>query len=121
MGISFKIDAKAGIIFSVAEGKNDGADLQGLHTRFAADPLYQPEFPHLFDGRSAKFSFSGREARELGTWGKQNRPTSKTAIVIDKEAQGYARMFQGWREGDSHIFYDMGSARNWLGLPPEEE
>lgn len=121
MGITYKINAEAGVIYSFADGENDGADLQGLHTRFADDPLFTSNLSLLFDGRSAKFSFSGKEAQSLVIWEKQNRPTAKTAIVIDENAQGFARMYLGWREGKTHIFYDIASAREWLGLPPEEE
>lgn len=121
MGITFKIDAEAGEIFSVAEGEIEAADLQNLHTRFADDPLFTPNLSLLFDGRSAKFSLSGKDARFLATWDKQNRRTAKTAIVIDGKAQGWARMYLGWREELTEIFYDLESAREWLGLPPEEE
>ena len=71
--------------------------------------------------RAAKFSFSGEEAQNLATWGQQNRPTAKTAIVIDKEAQGWARMFIGWRGENHQIFHDLPSAREWLGLPSEDD
>ena len=119
MGITYKIDAGAGVIFSVAEGEIGMADIRDELTRYTADPLYNPNLAHLFDGRSASFSFSGEEARTIATWGKKNRPTAKTAIVIDEKAQGFARMYLGWRGEPQNIFYDIASAREWLGLPPE--
>ena len=121
MGITYKIDAEAGVVFTVAEGEIGAADIQANRTLFSADPSYRPNFFHLFDARSANISFSSEEAQNLANWAKQNRPTAKIATVIDKEAQGFARMYLGWR-GESHeIFYDMATAREWLGLPPEEE
>ena len=121
MGISFKIDAEAGFIFTVAEGEIGAADIQAHITRYTADPLYNPNLGQLFDARSAQISFSGGEAWSLATWSRKNRPTAKTAIVIDEESQGFARMYVGWRGEFHEIFHDMASAREWLGLPPEEE
>ena len=119
MGMEFKIQMEAGVIFAVAKGEIGAADLLDFRNRYTGDPLYHPKLTQLVDGRSAKFSFSGEEARSLTNWDKQNRPTSKTAIVIGKEALGWARMFVGWR-GETHkIFHDMPSAREWLGLPSE--
>lgn len=121
MGITYKIDVEAGVIFTVAEGEIGAADIRANTIRFTADPLYTPNLPQIFDGRSARFSFSGEEARAAATSGKQIRPTAKTAIVIDKEAQGWARMYIGWR-GETHkLFYDTASAREWLGLPKEDD
>ena len=121
MGITYRIDAEAGVIFTVAEGEIGAADVRNIREQVTADPLYHPNLPSLFDGRLAKISFSGEEARGLAKWAKQNRPTTKTAIVIDGEAQGWARMYLGWDPGSQQIFHDMASAREWLGLPPEEE
>ena len=58
MGITYKIDVENGVIFTVAEGEIGAADIQANTTRFTADPLYTPNLPQLFDGRSAQFSFS---------------------------------------------------------------
>ena len=121
MGITYKIDAEAGVIYTVAEGEIGAAEIQDLRNRYTADPLYNPNFATLFDARSAKFSGSGEEARGLASWARKNRPESKTAIVIDKQFQGFVRMYLGWVEETRSIFYDMASAREWLGLPPEEE
>ena len=119
MGITYKIDADAGVIFTFAEGEIGEADLRACVNQIMADPLYTPNLRHLIDGLSAKFQFSGEEARQLASWNKQNRPTAITAFVIDNDAQGYIRMYLGWRDGDHNIFHDMESAREWLGLPPE--
>ena len=57
----------------------------------------------------------------LADWSKQNRPIAKSAILIDKKFQGWARMFLGWGVETHEIFYDMAPAREWLGVPSEEE
>ena len=119
MGITYKIDENAGVIFSFAEGEIGAADIQANWKRISADPLFQPDFGHLFDGRSAKITFSGADARNLANLFKKIRPKSKSSILINEETTGFARMFLGWREDFTKIFYDMLFAREWLGLPPE--
>ena len=121
MGITYKIDVEAGVIYSVAEGIIGAADIRDLREQIRADPLLRPNFVSLFDGRLAKVSFSGREAWSLAIWARQKRPTAKGAIVITRRGQGWARMFLGWEPGNQQIFYDMASAREWLGLPAEND
>ena len=121
MGITYKIDAEAGVIFSVAEGEIGVADIRELRERFTADPLYHPNLASLFDGRSARITYSGDEARSMADWAKQNRPTAKMAFLIDPQSQGFFRMTVAWGGENRLIFYDMASAREWLGLSPEEE
>ncbi len=120
MGITYKIDAEAEVIFTVAEGEIGAVDIVIHMIRYTTDPLYNPNLAQLFDARSAQISFSGGEAWSLATWSRKNRPTAKTAIVIDEQAQGYARKYLGWARETEKLFYDMASAREWLGLPPEE-
>ncbi len=78
MGITYKIDAEARVIYSVAEGEIGAADIQNIRNDRAADPLYHSKLDHLFDGRLATFEFSGEEAQSLATWAKQIRPAAKT-------------------------------------------
>ena len=67
MGITYQIDAEAGAIFSVAEGDIGAADLRASVNQFMADPLYTTNLQHLFDARSAAFSYSADEVRELAS------------------------------------------------------
>lgn len=124
MGITYKIDIKAGVIFSVAEGEIGAAEIRENRDHLVADPMFNPNLNRLFDARLAQFSFSGKEARELTNWSQNNRPNSKLAVLIDKknQNQGYVRMALGWAADDYSfgLFQDMTSAREWLGLPPEE-
>ena len=121
MGITYKIDAVAGVMFTVAEGEIGAAEIRDARERFTADPSYADNLAQLHDGRAANFSFSGEEAQIMGIWSKQNRPTEKSALVINKEAQGFARMFIAWGSETQRIFHDMASAREWLGLPAEDD
>ena len=122
MGITYQIDAEAGVIFSFAEGEIGVADFRASVNQFMADPLYTPKLRHLFDARSAAFSYSADEVRELASLNKTSRPGAQTAFVINKESKlthGLVRMYFVWRDGNHKIFHDMASAREWLGLPPE--
>ena len=121
MGITYKIDAEAGVIYSFAEGDIGAADFRDVRKKIPADPLFHPDLVSLFDGRSAQISFSGEEAKSMADWVEQTRPDSKRAFVIDKKSQGFFRMYTAWGGENQRIFHDMASAREWLGLPPEEE
>jgi len=121
MGITYKIDVEKSVVISTAEGRIGAEELLANLYRFSADPLYNSDFGHLFDGRSAQISFSGNEAQKIAEWFREHRPKSKTALVINKKTLGFARMYHAWREDFTHISYEMASAREWLGLPPEVE
>ena len=119
MGFTYKIDADAGIIFFFGEGKIGAAEIEDIRKRYTVDPLYNPNFSHLIDARSAIYSFSGDEARSMADWAKANIPIAKTACVINHENQGFLRMYTAWGGENQRLFQDMASAREWLGLPPE--
>ena len=40
MGITYKIDTEAEVLYSVAEGEIRAADISDFRVRFTADPLY---------------------------------------------------------------------------------
>ena len=123
MGLTYRIDAEAGVIYSVAEGEIVAADILGRREQLKADPLYSPDFVLLTDARSAQYNLSGEEARSLVNSFLATRHYSKMALVVGSGSRGYIRMYQGWSGDDTSIrvFEDMASAREWLGLPPEEE
>ena len=117
MGLTYKIDAEAGVVYCFTEGEIGAADIQDRRIKIIADPLYRPEFVLLNDLRSAQLNYTGEEARALGNWITDNRPYSKIAIVVDLKNRGFVRMYQGWSGDDPSIkaFDDMASAREWLG------
>ena len=115
------MDAEAKVIYSVAKGEIGVPYILKLGLRFLLDTSYNPEFSHLFDGRSATLSFSEQEAWSLARSSNQNRPAAKTALVINGKSQDFARMYLRYAQGNRILFHDLASAREWLGLPPEEE
>ena len=86
------------------------------------DPKYSPELLSLIDARKTKPHFSEEDTRSLAQVRVKTPATKKLAIVA-AEAFGHARMFHGWTGQDSSImiFKEMKSAREWLGLPREDD
>ncbi len=120
MGLTYKIDVEAGVILTFGEGEINAADIREVRARYSADPLYNPKFHSLFDGRSAKISYGGEEARNMALWAKRNRPAAKMAFVIGPQSQGFLRMYTAWGGENQQLFHDMAVAREWLGLPSED-
>ena len=86
MGITYKIAVEAGVIFTVAEGEIGASEIRDNRDRLVADPMFNPNFNRLFDARSAQFSFSSEEARDLTNWSKNNRPNAKSAVLTNKKS-----------------------------------
>lgn len=123
MKIKIKIDVKAGVIHTVAQGKIGFRDLQAQRELILSHPDYSPEFDHIFDGRSACLRFTGKESYALAVWSAEKRPYRRSALVLGKYCFPFGRMYQGWF-GDAYpldVFEEMAPARKWLGLPPEED
>jgi len=123
MTSEYRIDAEAGAVYSKFSGKIGAADVQNHRNRILGDPLYRPGLVHLFDACSAQFKGNGEESRKSANWYEANRPFSKVAIVIGPENRGFLRRYLGWLQEEAEtekFFEEMGSAREFLGLQPEE-
>ena len=121
MGIRFTIDGEAELVHVVADGDIEATTIMSFLKELLADAKFQLGFDMVFDAQEARVIFSGEEAFGLALQRRQGR-VGKLAIVATK-AYGASRMFAGW-VGDNdrtRVFRDMASAREWLGLPPEEE
>ncbi len=121
MGISYKIDAEAGMVYVVAEGTLEATTFVSFLKDLFADTKFRLGFDMVFDAQEAQLKISGNEAFDRARERQQGR-VGKLAIVAT-ESYGASRMFAGWvgDEDRTRVFYDMASAREWLGLPPEEE
>ena len=76
-----------------------------------------------FDGRLAHLELSGVDAHLLANNDAQELLLKKVCTVVVESSFGVARMYQGWA-GDKmavHVVRGMASAREWLGLPSEED
>ena len=122
MGIKFEIDLDAGVVFGVATGDVGTEEILDYVRRLLEDPKYSPELLSLIDARKTNPHFSEEEMRSLAQVRVKTPATKKLAIVA-AEAFGHARMFHGWTGNDANImiFKEMNSAREWLGLPSEDD
>ena len=119
MGISYKIDAEAVMVYVVAEGTLEATTFVSFLKDLFADTKFRLGFDMVFDAQEAQVKISGNEAFDLARERQQGR-VGKLAIVAT-ESYGASRMFAGWVGDRTRVFQDMASAREWLGLPPEEE
>ena len=123
MGIEYKIDLQAGIIFLVGTGNIGAKEILAFFKKVISDPQFRPNLNTISDYRMAQIGFSGAESQDLANWTKKQKPAGKIALVMNPSGYGFARMYQSWVEDNAkvNIYKDMASAREWLGLPPEEE
>ena len=119
MGITYKIDAEAGVVHVVADGNLEATTFLSWMKDLFADANFRLGFDMVFDAQEAQIEISGNEAFGLARERQQGR-VGKLAIVAT-ESYGASRMFAGWVGDRTRVFQDMASAREWLGLPPEEE
>ncbi|MCZ6531477.1 MAG: hypothetical protein O7A08_00775 [SAR324 cluster bacterium] len=123
MGIEYKIDVEAGVIFAVGSEIIGAKEIAAFRERLISDPHYRPGLFGIIDLQMAQLNFSGAEARQLASWAANKKPVKKLAIVVGSDSYGFARMYQGWAERgqDLCVFNDMESAREWLGLQIEDD
>jgi len=118
MGITYKIDTGAGIVFTVGRGSITYDEFVNHRRKITSDPDYKKDLFHLVDYREAAIERNTDQARRVA----QERPFAEVAIVAGENSFGFARMVEGWSEdGFIKVFHNMAPAREWLGLPPEEE
>ena len=123
MGFELKIDAELGIIYTTAVGYIGIADILTLRQEYSSSPGYRPEFHQLMDLRGGTLTLTGGEAFTLAQLRIKQPLSVKLAIVAGAAATGFARVFQGWTDQDPNtmVFNDIDSAREWLGLPQQDE
>lgn len=118
MGLEFKIDTENGVIHSVGHGGHTVQDLFDHCQMIRSHPDYKESLVHLLDYRDVAVIRSTPEAFGLARF----IFSPKVAVVAGESSYGSARMVHGWVGNDSlfMVFHDMASAREWLGLPPDE-
>ena len=123
MGLEYKIDTGAGVVCAVGSGNIGAEEVKSYRERLFADLHYRAGLKGIYDLRMARLIFSGDEARGLSQMGVDQSPEKRIAVVVNPDSYGFARMYQGWGDfGDGlKIFNDMVSAREWLGLPSEDD
>src|SRR5262249_35847803 len=109
------------VVFSTATGCFTDADIFGHDDRLRADPLFQPHFRQLLDGRGIEVV--GITAEGVRRMAARNPfgDGAKRAFVSDRQIMyGYARMFEILSEdrtqNECRVFTEIDEARKWLGL-----
>jgi hypothetical protein len=121
MPASYRIDLRAGVVFSVFEGYVTNEELLAHQQRMSADPGFRPTMNHVLDTRGVtSVSVTALGVRLVAT------PSifaagSRRAIIAGgaKHSSHYLNMFKNLRSQsgeDIRIFSTVEDAHRWLGL-----
>lgn len=123
MGIEFKIDPDAGVIYVKVLGTIVVKEVEAVRAQWQSHPDFRTGLDMIYDFREGFAKLTGEEAHRLAQYFKTSRPVRRLAIVLRLENFGLGRMYQGWTGEDVNlkVFKDMKLARDWLGLPSEDD
>jgi hypothetical protein len=102
------------------EGTLSANDIDGLRSESIADPLFDPAFDQLIDGRAITDlgGVGTREVRFLADNrdGVHAQGARRAFVVATDVGFGMSRMFQGLSnsDGDVRVFRDYDEALGWL-------
>jgi hypothetical protein len=119
MPASYRIDVRAGVVYSVFEGHVTNEELLGHQQRLAVDPDFRPTMNHVIDTRGVTDASVTAFGLRLLTSRSNLGPGSRRALVVGDATSSYARMFQVLRSesgADIEIFTTVEDAHRWLGL-----
>lgn len=127
--IRFTLDKESRVRIATFEGVVDDTELFAAYQKLMSEEGFDPTLHHLADLRAVEhFAVSTAGLRQLvGSFTNLNGLglRTKLAIVAAKDdVFGMARMYQVFRSDapqELQIFRDMAEAKNWLGLPLNEE
>ena len=118
MPATYRIDVRAGVVFSMFEEHVTNEELLDHQQRMSADPDFRPTMNQVIDARGVtEVSVTAFGVRLVAT-PSIFAPGSRRAI-IEGGASSYARMFQTLRSQsgeDIRIFSTVEDAHRWLGL-----
>jgi hypothetical protein len=123
MPASYRIDLRAGVVFTVLEGHVTNEELLGHRQRMAADPDFRPTMNHVIETRGVTEVAVTALGIRLVASPSIFAPGSRRAITADDAnpsyGYGYVDMFQTLRSQsgeDISIFSTVEDAHRWLGL-----
>ena len=121
MPASYRIDLRAGVVFSVFEGHVNNEELLDHQQRMSADPEFRPTMNHVIDARAVTATSVTAFGVRLVATPSIFAPGSRRAIIAGdaSPSSGYVRMFQNLRSQsgeDIKIFSTVEDAHRWLGL-----
>ena len=123
MPASYRIDLRAGVVFTVFEGHVTNEELQGHEQRLVADPDFWPTMNHVLDTRGVtSVSVTALGVRLVATTSifgsriasRDHRERRQPPLRLRLR-----RMFQTLRSQsgeDIKIFSTVEDAHRWLGL-----
>ena len=115
---------RAGVVFTVFEGRVTNEELLDYQQRLAADPDFRPTMNHVIDTRGVTdVSVTALGVRIVAT-PSIFAPGSRRAIIASganplRYGDGYLRMFEALRSQsgeDIKIFSTVEDVHRWLGL-----
>ncbi|PWU22040.1 MAG: hypothetical protein C5B48_10675 [Candidatus Rokuibacteriota bacterium] len=123
MSVSYRIDMREGVVFTVFEGHVTNEELLGHQQRLGADPDFRPTMNHVLDTRGVtSVSVTALGIRLIAT-PSMFAPGSHRAIIASDANRpygyDYVKMFQTLRSQsgeDIKIFSTVEDAHRWLGL-----
>ena len=117
----YRIDLRAGVVFTLVEGHVTNEELLAHQRRMSADPKFRPTMNHVIDARAVTATaVTAFGVRVLAT------PSifaagSRRAIIVGSasHSSGYLHMFKNLRSQsgeDIQAFSTVEDAHRWLGL-----
>ena len=121
MPASYRIDVRAGVVFSMFEDHVTNEELLDHQHRLSADPDFRPTMNHVIDTRGVTSVSVTALGVRLVTSTSIFGPGSRRALIASdaNPSSGYVRMFQALRSqsgADIKIFSTVEDAHRWLGL-----
>jgi hypothetical protein len=122
MPASYRIDVRAGVVFTTFQGHVTNEEVLDHQQRLSADPDFRPTLNHIIDTRGVTSVSVTALGVRLVASSSIFGPGSRRALVASDASPssfGYVRMFQTLRSqsgADIKIFSTVEDAHRWLGL-----
>jgi len=119
MPASYRIDVRAGVVFTVFDGHVTNEELLNHQQRLGVDPDFRPTMNHVIDTRSVTDASVTAFGLRLLTSRSNLGPGSRRAIIAGEASSSHVRLFQTLRSqsgADIEVFSTVEDAHRWLGL-----
>ena len=114
MGISFNIDAEAGIIYAIAEGKIGIEDIQTHRRNLRADPEFRPGLGQIIEYRLSQSSVSDEDRKTLASTIPKDHLRKVALVATGPQKEGALRFKGMVKDMPVEVFTDVASAKKWI-------
>src|SRR4030095_11247389 len=98
MPVSYRIDVRAGVVYTVCEGRVTNEELMDHQQRLSADPDVRPTMNHVMDLRGVtEVAFTAFGVQSIATRRVFASGSRSAIIARDDSSYAYLEMFQGIR------------------------